>query len=437
MNRNPSILAVGGKPVKEFRLAQFGRMRLDHALSGGDFDFTRLIAAQAMNWFAKVGRELAIDYQHQSLGFAKRDDGLSPAAGWVRGLEVRDDGLWATNVEWTDKAASLLSSGEYRYYSPVFFWADDSYTNLTGMGPVALTNDPAVCGVPPLVASRIVASQLNPVTARIAPMVGLAAEASIDQIVNALTDDNRARVAATLGLKPDASDGEIRMTLEDKKGAAGGAAGGGGGPSGGGGGASPPGGGGPVIGSSAKDLAAKLGITTGVENEEQLVSVLSQRLKAADVNTTNKGVDAAEYAKALTRIAELEKKDGEREFATICESGAGKGRITPALREPAQVLFRTDRAAFDKFVAGLPVVANAESIFANDPSKPGGAAGGQPADRVATIATSRRAFADEKVKGKTVVCSEKAWVNEDLRQRKLEPLSADEIKKDNIATEAA
>jgi hypothetical protein len=143
-----------GRPVSEFRLLPFGEVDVERALAGGSFTFTRAHAEAAVRWFNELQRKLAIDYEHQSVTTPGRPDGLRPAAGWIGGLEIRDDGLWATRVEWTPKARQLLEAGEYRYFSPVIYWADEDYRELVGLGPVALTNDPAMHGVPALAATR-------------------------------------------------------------------------------------------------------------------------------------------------------------------------------------------------------------------------------------------------------------------------------------------
>jgi hypothetical protein len=149
------LSATGGEPAREFLLIPFGKIELDRPLTGADFTFTREHAEAAVRWFEAMERKLAIDYEHQTFDrFNTRGDGLSPAAGWIGGLEVRDDGLWATNVTWTERAESLLRSGEYRYFSPVIFWSDETHAELIGLGPVALTNDPAMRGVSSLAAKR-------------------------------------------------------------------------------------------------------------------------------------------------------------------------------------------------------------------------------------------------------------------------------------------
>jgi hypothetical protein len=150
-----ALATARGEPVGEFLLIPFGEVVVERPIAGGNFVFTRAHAEAARRWFERMGRKLAIDYEHQSFGrFNARSDGLRPAAGWIGGLDVRDDGLWAVDVTWTERADGLLRTGEYRYFSPVIFWTDDDHTELAALGPVALTNDPAMRGVQALAAGR-------------------------------------------------------------------------------------------------------------------------------------------------------------------------------------------------------------------------------------------------------------------------------------------
>lgn len=144
-----------GEPVTEFLLIPFGEVVVERPIAGESFVFTLAQAEAAKQWFDRMGRKLAVDYEHQSFDACNtRCDGLRPAAGWIGGLEVRADGLWAVDVTWTPRASELLRSGEYRYFSPVIFWTDEDQTTLAALGPVALTNDPAMRGVCPLAAKR-------------------------------------------------------------------------------------------------------------------------------------------------------------------------------------------------------------------------------------------------------------------------------------------
>ncbi|MEJ1341188.1 MAG: phage protease [Candidatus Sedimenticola sp. (ex Thyasira tokunagai)] len=94
-------------------------------------------------------RPLLIDYEHQTLETAKNGK-PNPAAGWVRGLELRDGkGIFAVDTEWTPRAKAFLKSKEYKYLSPVF-----TYSKITGevldLLHIALTNSPALDELPEL-----------------------------------------------------------------------------------------------------------------------------------------------------------------------------------------------------------------------------------------------------------------------------------------------
>lgn len=95
--------------------------------------------------FRSRGVDLVIDYEHQSLHGRQ-----APAAGWIKDLEARADGLWA-RVEWTSQAQEYLRNREYRYFSPVL-QLDPVTRKPQSLMQVGLTNVPAIKRLPPLVA---------------------------------------------------------------------------------------------------------------------------------------------------------------------------------------------------------------------------------------------------------------------------------------------
>lgn len=108
--------------------------------SGRDGRGPYTLDAQAvLDAFAANGADLPIDYDHQSIT-ADKKSGPVPAAGWIKELQARKDGIWA-RVAWTPRAAELLVAHEYRYLSPVFRYllADGRVIALTGAG---LTHNP-------------------------------------------------------------------------------------------------------------------------------------------------------------------------------------------------------------------------------------------------------------------------------------------------------
>ena len=93
---------------------------------------------------------LLVDFDHFSLDGEKR----SEAAGWILGLENRENGLWA-QIRWSDLGEEAVKGGRYRFLSPV--WARSDCVDL-GDGRVrpvrilnaAVTNDPNLKGLVPL-----------------------------------------------------------------------------------------------------------------------------------------------------------------------------------------------------------------------------------------------------------------------------------------------
>jgi phage I-like protein len=96
--------------------------------------------------FEERGNDMVIDYEHQTLSGDQ-----APAAGWIKRLVNKGkDGLWAV-VEWTDKAREYLAKKEYRYFSPVF-WVRNGDRKIIRIQNVALTNEPKLNNLRPIVA---------------------------------------------------------------------------------------------------------------------------------------------------------------------------------------------------------------------------------------------------------------------------------------------
>lgn len=137
-------------PAGDFRAAD-GSGRPDD-IEGGkpwhiDAAVAELVIARAgvqANWFV-------IDYEHQTLKAA--ENGLpAPAAARWKNMEWREGvGLFATDVQWTDRAAQHIAASEYLYISAVFFY-DRQSGNVLAMRMAALTNTPALDGMQPLAA---------------------------------------------------------------------------------------------------------------------------------------------------------------------------------------------------------------------------------------------------------------------------------------------
>ncbi len=104
------------------------------------------IAASVIAALSARKNPVVIDYEHQTLKSANNGQ-PAPAAGWFKTLEWREgDGLYATDVEWTEAASALIEAKEYRFFSPVF-----RYSKKTGAVETvllgAITNNPALDGM--------------------------------------------------------------------------------------------------------------------------------------------------------------------------------------------------------------------------------------------------------------------------------------------------
>lgn len=82
---------------------------------------------------------IAIDYEHQ-IDNAPKNGMPAPAAGWIKGLQAREDGIYAW-AEWTEKAKERIENKEYLYISPVFIY-DKVSGEIKKILRAALTNSP-------------------------------------------------------------------------------------------------------------------------------------------------------------------------------------------------------------------------------------------------------------------------------------------------------
>lgn len=130
-----------------WRIWRFGDNNTEHGPTVFSKRSAKLLIAQQ----AKRGVRIPIDYNHRSL---KPDAAIEDqrAAGW-HSLEVRADGLWAVNVEWTDLAADLIRNKEFRYFSPAYDVNRDT-AEVVGYTNMAICNLPATHGILSLAASR-------------------------------------------------------------------------------------------------------------------------------------------------------------------------------------------------------------------------------------------------------------------------------------------
>ena len=134
------VCATGGQAPEWIQILPLGKVELRD--SRRPFEVNQADLEAIIAKFKADGLDLVVDYEHQSLGGDK-----APAAGWIKELQARDDGLYA-RVEWTAAARQHIEAQEYRYYSPVLKLEPKTRRPLALMH-AALTNTPAMTQLAP------------------------------------------------------------------------------------------------------------------------------------------------------------------------------------------------------------------------------------------------------------------------------------------------
>lgn len=172
------------------------------------------IAARLIAKCSARGTPRVADYEHATLR-AKTTGQSAPAAGWWSTLEYEPGvGLFATGVQWTERAAAMIAAGEYRYASAVFPY-DPATGAVLEILHFSLTNDPALDGLDPVclaAASALLTpenSPMNDLMERLCyllnlPLTTTPEEMSVqlDKLKGMLTTDPAMAAASITGLGP-------------------------------------------------------------------------------------------------------------------------------------------------------------------------------------------------------------------------------------------
>ncbi|MGZ8238285.1 MAG: phage protease [Methylobacter sp.] len=154
-----------------------------------------VIAASA----AFAGKKpIPVDYDHQ-IDMAGKNGQPAPAAGWIKQLQARADGLWGL-VEWTAKASAHLDAKEYRYISPVFNHTPSG--EVTRVLRAALTNNPAL-ELTAIASVQGADLQAQPML-ELCSLLGLSGDADMTAIVQAVRD-----------LKPEAGSTQLEVSQQE------------------------------------------------------------------------------------------------------------------------------------------------------------------------------------------------------------------------------
>lgn len=133
-------------PAGEFRASDGRPKDAPHWLINAE------LAAAIIADFETRQNKTVIDYEHQTL-LTTNNGQPAPAAAWFSKLEWRESGLYAIDVEWTQRATDMIEGGEYKYISPVFTY-DKKTGAITSVLNAALTNNPALDGMDAVAANQ-------------------------------------------------------------------------------------------------------------------------------------------------------------------------------------------------------------------------------------------------------------------------------------------
>lgn len=186
----PCLFDLNGHAPAEFRLLPFGTFKAKdgrpYGLQGWRLD--AYSAAAALRNIQSLADDFLIDYEHQTL-YTDKTGQKAPASAWVSraDFEIRDDGIYATNIEWTEAAKAAIEAKEYRYISPVIQY-DKKTGVVTGALMAALVNHAAIDGLTDLAAAHFSfnVEEDSPVDKETLALLGLDENASPEQIAQAV-----------------------------------------------------------------------------------------------------------------------------------------------------------------------------------------------------------------------------------------------------------
>lgn len=177
------------------------------------------IAARLIAEAAARASKYVIDYEHQTF-LAEKNGQPAPAAGWFdgRGLVWREGiGLFATQVEWTERARNMIADGEYRYLSPAFTW-DDATGAVQKIVNAGLTNNPGLDGMAAVALSALFHHEqetpVNETLKKLLAALGLEASADESAALNAVAA-LKAKADETAGLQAQVATLKASTTQPD------------------------------------------------------------------------------------------------------------------------------------------------------------------------------------------------------------------------------
>lgn len=278
--------------------------------------------------------DILVDYEHQSRN-ALENGKPAPAAGWIKDVEARPDGLYG-RVEWTATAASAIKAKEYRYISPVYFHTKAG--DVLALQTVALTNVPNL-DLFEVSAHSIFSAVQTPTEVpmkRILAALGLTEGGSEDDVlvaINSLLTSSTA-LALAAGLTKDAKSEAIAIAVQ-----------------------------------SAFADRKKIAVAAGkAENAsvEEIVSVLASAHSSTAPDPT-KFVPIAQVVALQTEVTEMKATIATDKAEEAVATAIKDGKLAPALKDWGLSMHRADPAKFAEFIGKSPVLTSAQRAASANP----------------------------------------------------------------------
>ena len=265
----------------------------------------------------QAGADIPLDYEHQS-EMTEKNGRPAPAAGWIKELEAREEGIWG-RVEWTSSGSAMIIEKEYRYLSPVFTY-DKKTGELGRLESAGLTNRPNL----ELKALNNQGASMEEFLTQLAALLGLAETATQEEVFAAV------QKLAEQGESANSEGEEDEKTAENDDG---------------GEGDTPP--------ETLPEAEAAL-----LDAVSALVNVAEEEAGAApDAQKAKNVMEALRAMRAMgTRLAAVEGQMARNNAQSLVGKATAAGKISPALKTWAMDYAMSDPAGFAAYVKTAPVV---------------------------------------------------------------------------------
>ncbi len=280
-----------------------------------------------------AGADMVIDYDHGT-NYSPGTD--NDAAGWIKELEARDDGIWG-RVEWTKAAAGKIAAKERRYVSPVFMHAKD--------GRVAYITHAGLVNNPNLLLTALNSATTQP------PTKGDEAPMDLKELAKAM------------GLPEDSTLEQITAHAAKMKKSADEAA--------------------AAHAAQIAEIGKAVGADEGTDADGLITAINSLRQEQAQEPDPSKFVPMAEYQKLATSVHSLQAGEKQRQAEAFVAAHAKK--VSPAMKDHIMSLHQSDPKAAKALVEAMPILVHDGQVPDGEPPGEDGVRQSAHSSRVAAM----------------------------------------------------